>query len=336
MAIVSKIADDLKESESPDRKSVLLLGRYNTDILSSFADFDYYQFLKFLKNEYRELDLQYKTMHGSKGLEADYVIILDHGFPSEKVDDPILNLVLAEPELYPNAEERRLFYVALTRAKEKVFIATKSGDRSAFIDEIIKNPINFDVIGKELPHEPKCPKCREGRLVLRKEHAFWGCSNFARFECDQKVQACPFCKTGYPVQTASGELNCSVCEQEIVSCPEHGCDGFLQQRSSQTTGKFWGCTNFFNKQKSCKYTRNELHKVSTPQHERKEKPKSNPDYNLRSEDLKQKYARHGKPWASWERNELKQFIREGYTDEMISRKMGRSIKSIKMQRERMH
>ena len=66
--------------------------------------------------------IDFKTVHRSKGLEADYVIVADmcsgkHGFPSETTDDPILDIVLATPEGHPNAKERRLFYVALIRAR---------------------------------------------------------------------------------------------------------------------------------------------------------------------------------------------------------------------------
>ena len=332
-AIVSMIEDEISQEANDEVKTVLFLGRYNTEILSSFAEFDYYRFIQALNRDHANLDLQYKTMHGSKGLEADYVIILDHGFPSEKVDDPVLNLVLAEAELYPNAEERRLFYVALTRAKEKVFIATKSGKRSPFVDEIIKNPLDFEVLGKEIPYEPSCPKCIEGKLILREQHAFWSCSNYHRFECEYKEEACPFCKKGYPIKLKGGVINCSVCEQEIVRCPEYGCDGFLQQRSSPKTGNFWGCTNFFNAEKPCSYTRNELHKVEKPRKTSTNRTRSNPDENLKSAELKQKYARHGKAWSVSERSELKQLIREGYSDELISRKLGRSIRSIQFQRE---
>ena len=333
-AIVSIIADEISQDDIDDVKTVLFLGRYNTEILSSFAEFDYYRFIQALNRDHANLDLRYKTMHGSKGLEADYVIILDHGFPSEKVDDPVLNLVLAEAELYPNAEERRLFYVALTRAKEKVFIATKSGKRSPFVDEIIKNPLDFEVLGKEIPYEPTCPKCIEGRLILREQHAFWSCSNYHRFECDHKEEACPFCKKGYPLKLMGGAINCSVCEQEIVRCPEYGCDGFLQQRSSPKTGNFWGCTNFFKPENPCKYTRNELHTVEIRTNDQRKSSQRNKNQKLSSTDLKQKFSRHGKPWTRTEKNSLRQFIREGLSDEVISQKMGRSIKSIQMQRER--
>ena len=68
--------------------------------------------------------IEQRTVHSSKGLESDFVIVADlqsdhFGFPSEIQDDPILKLVLAEEDNFEDSEERRLFYVALTRAKNK-------------------------------------------------------------------------------------------------------------------------------------------------------------------------------------------------------------------------
>ena len=116
--------------------------------------------------------LNYKTAHGSKGLEADYVLILDDGFPSEQVDDPLINIVLSEPEAFPNAEERRLFYVALTRAKKKVFLLCESGNRSVFFDEVIQSEYDFEILGKPIPEEHKCNKCEEGKLRLKSGENF--------------------------------------------------------------------------------------------------------------------------------------------------------------------
>ena len=273
-------------------------------------------------------------MHGSKGLEADYVIILDHGFPSEKVDDPILNLVLAEPEIYPNAEERRLFYVALTRAKEKVFIATQSGMRSSFIDEIIKSPFDFDVLGKALPHEPKCPKCIEGRLILREKYGFWSCSNRNRFDCEHKQEACPFCKKGIPLKLPGKELSCSVCEQTIVNCPKKYCDGFLQQRTNRKTGKsFWGCTNYFSKEKPCTYARDDLYQKEKPsKHKIRMYSRTN---NFENSYHRKKYSNHGKLWTEEENNKLFRLIEEGLSENNIAETMGRSQKSIQLQRDRL-
>lgn len=89
-------------------------------------------------------DIRYLTVHKSKGLEADNTIILNMldnylGFPSKIVNDRILNFVSNEKDLYPYEEERRLFYVALTRTKNNVYILTKKGKESIFVKEIINN-----------------------------------------------------------------------------------------------------------------------------------------------------------------------------------------------------
>ena len=71
------------------------------------------------------LNVTFRTVHGSKGLEADYIVIPGlstgtYGFPSAIADDPVLDLAMPAPEAFPRAEERRLFYVALTRARRAV------------------------------------------------------------------------------------------------------------------------------------------------------------------------------------------------------------------------
>ncbi|GAA5003046.1 hypothetical protein GCM10023206_06360 [Acinetobacter puyangensis] len=121
--------------------------------------------------------MEFKAIHSSKCLQADYVILVglnsgNSAFPSEKEDDPLLNLVLPQPETHAFAEERRLFYVALTRAKEKVFLI---GERkSIFLEEIINDPDlkSFIYIPEKenvsinhsIPPEWRCPKCNQGRI----------------------------------------------------------------------------------------------------------------------------------------------------------------------------
>ena len=111
MDVLERIAEDADRLDGTS--SVLLLGRYrhlrpqNMDRLAQ---------------RYPGLRFAYRTVHRSKGLEADYAVVLGlcsskHGFPSEITDDSLLDLVLAAPEVHPNAEERRLLYVAITRAR---------------------------------------------------------------------------------------------------------------------------------------------------------------------------------------------------------------------------
>lgn len=126
----------------PLDKSIFLLGRYSFD--------DYYlsykykstkegnRFYYFIGNR----KIEFLTAHKSKGLEADYVIILQcnkdtYGFPSLVSDDPVLNYVLTKSDQYPYGEERRLFYVSITRAKIKTFVLYDNRFPSVFVDEFL-------------------------------------------------------------------------------------------------------------------------------------------------------------------------------------------------------
>ena len=89
-----------------------------------------------------ECKMSFVTVHKSKGLEADFVILVNvesgcFGFPSGRDSDPLLNLVLGEGEEYDDAEERRLFYVAITRAKLATFILVRDENKmSGFVQEV--------------------------------------------------------------------------------------------------------------------------------------------------------------------------------------------------------
>ena len=124
---LGRIAADAASYE--ERSSVLLLGRYRHMRPGN---------LPALARRHPGLRLSYMTVHGSKGLQADYVVVLGlctgrHGFPTEIADDPLLDLVLSAPESHPNGEERRLFYVALTRARRHVFVLADGGPPSPFV-----------------------------------------------------------------------------------------------------------------------------------------------------------------------------------------------------------
>ena len=99
-----------------------------------------------LKRHYPGLRFTSMTVHRSKGLEADYVVLLGlcsgkYGFPAEIDDDPLLDLVLASAEGYPDAEERRLLYVAVTRARRHVFLLVEGGPPSSFAMELVQGRI---------------------------------------------------------------------------------------------------------------------------------------------------------------------------------------------------
>ena len=167
------------EKDGQEEASVFVLGRYNHN-----RDW-------IPPEEFPNLKVTYKTVHGSKGLEADYVVVVNlesgrHGFPSEIEDDPLLNLAMSEPELYEHAEERRLLYVALTRARKQAFLVTKKNRDSIFAVELMADPgVNVVTIDGGVQIEgavPTCPKCNQGIMVQKsgKFGPFLGCSRFPK------------------------------------------------------------------------------------------------------------------------------------------------------------
>lgn len=87
------------------------------------------------------LNIQFFTAHGVKGMTCDYAILLDLnsgtlGFPSEMADDPMLNYLLQDKDRYENAEERRVFYVAITRARHKNYLLYHENQPSKFVTEL--------------------------------------------------------------------------------------------------------------------------------------------------------------------------------------------------------
>jgi len=87
--------------------------------------------------------IHFWTYHGAKGLEADYCILLGFeqgklGFPNERQDELLVEALLPNLDNYPHSEERRLFYVGLTRAKHKAFIIANPDNCSVFVKELIE------------------------------------------------------------------------------------------------------------------------------------------------------------------------------------------------------
>lgn len=134
---------DQEISKIPEDKSIFLLGRYSSD---DYLLSQKYQFVKTRNNFFYIIGnrkIEFLTVHKAKGLEADYVILLQcnagiSGFPSLIKDNAVLNYVLAESDSYPFSEERRLFYVAITRAKIKTIVLYDKRFPSEFVKEFMK------------------------------------------------------------------------------------------------------------------------------------------------------------------------------------------------------
>ncbi len=168
-AVLAAIAAD-----ATGRQEVLVLGRYT---------FQKPKDLNRLQRAYPNLQLEFSTVHAAKGPEADVVVVLDvsvgrYGFPSGVTDDPLLSLVLADADPFTHAEERRLFYVALTRAKRSVHLMVPKSGPSPFAREIAEAGPAVRQHGEPTHATERCPECG-GAMVLRKgKSAFLGCTSF--------------------------------------------------------------------------------------------------------------------------------------------------------------
>jgi len=160
--------------------TVLVLGRYNRDA----EDVS-----RVLEHRWKHLRISFQTVHRSKGKEADHVVVLNlcrQKFPSAIEDDPLLALTMPTGEAYPFAEERRLFYVALTRARQSVLLLTRSGLESPFVLELVRTgSVQMRRVGQDEPVQI-CPKCQRGTVTPRKSKygPFLSCSRYRL--CDWK------------------------------------------------------------------------------------------------------------------------------------------------------
>lgn len=111
------------------------------------------------------LEVTARTIHSAKGLEAKIVFIIgltdgSGGFPDIWLDDAIFRVIKEVDYDMLMEEERRLFYVALTRAEEQVHLITELGNQSRFIDEIPEiYALNKTVFNEEDPLSPTCSSC---------------------------------------------------------------------------------------------------------------------------------------------------------------------------------
>jgi DNA helicase-4 len=166
------------------RLSVFILGRYNADRAFLPAHW--------ASRFGAHLELSFHTAHRSKGTEADIVILpsmLERSFPSARADDPVLGLAMPHADSYPLGEERRLFYVALTRARRSVAMFTVQGKRSSFLNELVHDgAVSVTAINGEPIRELACPACDGGVIVQRSGPygEFSSCSGYPRCQYKPK------------------------------------------------------------------------------------------------------------------------------------------------------
>ena len=183
-------------SHKPEKiPSVFILSRYKIDNTVGLSLDD----INSIKNKFAgRCNVEFSTVHGSKGLESDYVIVVGlfnesvnwRSFPGILEADPLFDLLL--PQYGSNIkrpEERRLFYVALTRAKEKIVLLSHEGGYSEYVLNVLELPDKGELLFNESTEIPKvCPKCKTGLLVERQNgktgNKFLGCSNYSSQRCN--------------------------------------------------------------------------------------------------------------------------------------------------------
>ena len=179
------------EDASGPPVSVLVLGRYRSSKGALPA------------SRRGRLRLEFSTVHAAKGREADYVVVLDLrdarlGFPAQHEEDPLLDLVLPPPPggSFRHAEERRLFYVAITRARRGTYLVTDARRPSAFVNELLRESPGLRRLGEfRRDRTPKCPRCRTGSLDVSSTGRTMSCLN-APF-CRYRAPRCQACRRGF-------------------------------------------------------------------------------------------------------------------------------------------
>ncbi len=232
-----------RAENKPADSSILLIGRFgfDGDRLERSGLFEYTSRGGKLRSvKYPMLNITFMTAHSSKGLGYDNVIVVNgrnetYGFPSKIEDDPVLAFVVKKDLAIEYAEERRLFYVAMTRTKNRVFFIAPEQNPSEFLLELKQDYKNVSLCGKwneditAIPSFKKtCPIC--GYPMQYRYKAAYG---LRLHICTNDPEICGF-MTNNP---AAGKLSIMKCD----SCR----DGYLIVKPGRDrTHYILGCTNY--------------------------------------------------------------------------------------------
>ena len=267
LAMTCKAIELIKDIKSKDRKaSVAILARYNF-LLNPLVKFlknpgrsDLCVIQDYLSREEKE-NINIWTFHKAKGLEADYCILLGFsggkfGFPSRITNSVLLDALMPHGDRFPYSEERRLFYVALTRAKKDSYIVADPLMPSIFINELLNPKYKIDIksscFAGKFREIFKCRFCKNGyyELVDGKFGPYYRCTNAV---CNIHPRVCEIC--GSPSVDGKEISVCQNpnCRHAIAICSICGRKMVVRQGPR---GKFWGCSGYGLKQDQCKFTQN--------------------------------------------------------------------------------
>jgi DNA helicase IV len=286
-SVVKAIEHILNNKKNEHKEhSILLVGRYNFDA-ERIGDTPYFTYDSLnnviICNKYPKVKLEFLTAHSSKGLGFDDVIIInaiDHvyGFPSQIEIDPALQLVINVDASIEYAEERRLFYVAMTRTKNRVYIVTPEKKTSEFVTELINDYQNVKLEGvlqeniKEFKHNT-CPIC--GYPLTLKYKPSYGLKLYI---CTNEPEACGFMTNNL----RGGKMSISKCPKCI--------DGYMIVKGTRRNDEsvFLGCTNYSTEGNGCDYSMSKI-RYYEMNHLNDDKPEIIHKKNI---DSKQKETNH--------------------------------------------
>lgn len=246
---------EYKKKENKKPGPILLLGRFgfDGDHLERSGLFEYINRGSKIKSvKYPKLDITFMTAHSSKGLGYDDVIIINgknetYGFPSKIEDDPVLAFVIKGDRSIDYAEERRLFYVAMTRTKNRVFFIAPEQNPSEFLLELKKDYKNVVLCGhwnEDIVSTQKkiCPLC--GYPMQLKYKKAYGLKLYI---CTNEPEVCGFMTNNY----GAGKMSIQKCDK----CR----DGYLIVKPGKDAGFFLGCTNYKDNGLGCGKTISKKH-----------------------------------------------------------------------------
>lgn len=232
--------------------SIAILARYNY-LIKNAKDR--------LSREREASGVRYWTFHGSKGLEADYCILVGFfqgktGFPNENKEEAVVEALLPSLDTYPHSEERRLLYVAITRAKKKSYLIADPMAPSEFIVELLSPKYKLHIASKTFEERYrstfKCPVCTTGhfRLLSGKFGEFYSCSSGSI--CRSNPRKCDKCGAPSIDGEEKSVCNNSSCRNELNICER--CGRPMRLRDGKF-GQFWGCSGYGIQHDQCKHTR---------------------------------------------------------------------------------
>lgn len=239
---IEDIISHNKKENKPYNSSILLLGRFGFDgnQLEKSGLFEFIKRGSKIKSvKHPGLNITFMTAHSSKGLGYDNVIIINgrnetYGFPSKIEDDPVLSFVVKEDRSIDYAEERRLFYVAMTRTKNRVYFVAPEENPSEFLLELKKDYKSIKLCGewnedtsRITTFTKKCPICGYP-LQLKYKNAY----GLRLYICTNEPEVCGFMTNEFK----AGKLSIQKCDQ----CR----DGYLIVKPKKNGEYFLGCTNY--------------------------------------------------------------------------------------------